>query len=346
MKRLVLLPVAAALAAVALVLASSASAAAPANTAAPSVGGAAVQGATLTASDGGWSNNPTSFAYQWQRCHDDGTSCGNITGATSKTYTLAAADVGHTARVVVTATNQDGKASATSDATDVVDSSNGPRNDVKPTLGNGSKAGDTITVGNGLWTPTPTSFSRQWQRCDAAGANCKDIAGATGQSYNIASSDVGSRLRALVTAHASGGQQATVATATSPVIASNTTTTTQTTTSVVTTTNTVTTTTPAPEAPTVKIVSLTHTRTSVNARIRVCSQISGTVRLTERDLKTRQLPYTRHFSVYVNGCTTVSKSWALLARYRSNGRLVVTLRATDSRGLLSQLASSSTLVRR
>jgi hypothetical protein len=40
----------------------------------------------------------------------------------------------------------------------------------------------------------PDSF--QWERCDAAGANCVDIAGATAASYLIVPADVGATLRA------------------------------------------------------------------------------------------------------------------------------------------------------
>src|SRR5258708_2390453 len=98
------------------------SAAAPQNTALPQISGTAKEGETLTASNGTWSNTPTSYAYQWRRCASDGTACGDITGATKQTYTVATADIGHTLRVVVTASNADGKASATSDATDVVGS--------------------------------------------------------------------------------------------------------------------------------------------------------------------------------------------------------------------------------
>src|SRR5258708_24962143 len=93
------------------------SAATPQNSALPQISGTAKEGETLTASNGTWSNTPTSYAYQWRRCASDGTTCGDITGATKQTYTVATADIGHTLRVVVTASNADGKASATSDAT-------------------------------------------------------------------------------------------------------------------------------------------------------------------------------------------------------------------------------------
>src|SRR5690349_7729048 len=104
-----LLLLSAALAVIGLVIASVASAAVPQNTTAPSISGTAKEGSTLTASDGAWSNSPTSFTYQWQRCASDGSGCGDITSATSKTYTLVTGDVGHTVRVVVTAVNADGK---------------------------------------------------------------------------------------------------------------------------------------------------------------------------------------------------------------------------------------------
>ena len=58
----------------------------PSNTAAPAVSGTAEQGQTLSASNGSWSNSPTSYAYQWQWCSS---SCSNISGATGSTYAVA-----------------------------------------------------------------------------------------------------------------------------------------------------------------------------------------------------------------------------------------------------------------
>lgn len=323
--------VTAALVAIGLVFAAVASAAAPQNTAPPTISGTARVGDVLTASDGTWSNSPTSFTYQWQRCASDGTTCGDITGAVSKTYTPVAGDVGHTVRVAVTAVNADGKATADSATTDVVASKNGPTNTVKPSVSGSAVVGDTMTVSNGTWTPTPTSFSRQWQRCASDGTGCLNISGATGQTYGVRSADVGHRLRALVTAH-NGSEQATAASSASAVVTQTTVTTTQTTTTVVTT--------PAPKVPTVKILSLRHVGTKIYARFRVCSQEPGKVAITERDQKARALPYTRHLSVQVGVCGTFAKHWLLLPRYRSPGRLLVTMRAS-SHGLLSRLASRS-----
>jgi hypothetical protein len=321
--------------AVGLALAGGASAAAPQNTSPPTTGGTAKEGSTLTASQGTWSNTPTSFTYQWQRCASDGTACGDITGATKSTYTLVAGDVGHTVRVAVTGTNADGKATADSEPSDVVASKNGPPNTVKPSVSGSAVVGDTLSVSNGSWTPTPTSFARQWQRCASDGTGCLNIAGATGQTYGVRSADVGHRLRALVTAHTATDQATAVSTA-SAVVTQTTVTTTQTTTSVVTT--------PAPRVPTVKFVSLRRIGTHVYARFRVCSRKPGTVRITERDQKARALPYTRHFSVRVVSCGSFSKHWLLLPRYRHPGRLLVTLRAS-SNGQLSRLASRSIVIR-
>src|SRR3981081_3215589 len=142
------------------VLAAAASAATPVNTAAPTIGGTPKEGSTLTASDGTWSNSPTSFSYQWQRCASDGTGCGDIPGGTNKTYTPVSGDVGHALRVVVTAANTDGKASATSAPTEVIGSKSGPTNSVKPAVSGSAVVGGTLTVSNGSWTPAPTSYTR------------------------------------------------------------------------------------------------------------------------------------------------------------------------------------------
>src|SRR5579871_2232544 len=109
-------------------------AAVPANTAAPTITGTISEGNSLTASNGSWSNSPTSFAYQWRQCDASGNGCSDITGATKNTYTLTSADADHTLRVVVTASNSDGQSSATSAQTQVVSSKNGPVNTAKPTI--------------------------------------------------------------------------------------------------------------------------------------------------------------------------------------------------------------------
>lgn len=95
----------------------------PASTSAPVVSGTAQQGQTLSASVGTWSGGPTSYAYQWNRCNSAGAGCAAITGATAPTYTLmAAADIGATINVTVTASNSIGSGSATSATTGVVSS--------------------------------------------------------------------------------------------------------------------------------------------------------------------------------------------------------------------------------
>lgn len=73
--------------------------------------------------------------------------------------------------------------------------------------------GDPLSVGTGTWNGTPTiTFSYQWQDCDASGATCTPIAGATGPAYTVQPSDVGSTLDVTVTA-TNGGGSASVTTA-------------------------------------------------------------------------------------------------------------------------------------
>jgi poly(3-hydroxybutyrate) depolymerase len=102
---------------------------APVNTVLPSVSGSAEEGQTLTATTGSWSGSPSSYAYQWEDCDAFGEGCLSVAGATSSSYKLAASDVGHTMRVVVTATNAGGSTAASSTASATVPS---------PGVGNGT----------------------------------------------------------------------------------------------------------------------------------------------------------------------------------------------------------------
>ena len=80
----------------------------------PVVSGSTVEGSTLSTTNGTWTNNPTSYSYQWQRCFlymGVTPTCLNISGATSSTYVTQAADVGDEVQTLVTATNAGGSTS-------------------------------------------------------------------------------------------------------------------------------------------------------------------------------------------------------------------------------------------
>jgi hypothetical protein len=92
----------------------------PRNTARPTITGDPQVGESLTANDGTWTGSPTSFAYQWQRCDIDAIVCGDVPGATGKSYGVRAADVGFRVRVEVTARNASGAGTATSAPSGIV----------------------------------------------------------------------------------------------------------------------------------------------------------------------------------------------------------------------------------
>ncbi|MGA9762071.1 MAG: YCF48-related protein [Gaiellaceae bacterium] len=179
----------------------------PANTSLPTISGTTAQGQTLTASNGSWSQSPTSYARQWRRCDSSGANCSDLSGANSGSYLLASADVGHTLRVVVTASNSNGSASASSSQTAVVSGPPGrlPANTALPTITGTTTQGQTLTAHNGSWNESPISFSYQWQRCNSGGSGCSSIAGAASSEYVLTYDDAGHTLRVVVTASNSYG---------------------------------------------------------------------------------------------------------------------------------------------
>lgn len=91
----------------------------PTNSSSPTISGSAIVGGRLTAGPGGWTNGPT-FGYQWADCNSSGADCTAIAGANGPTYIVTSSDLGHTIRVLITATNSTGHASAVSAATNAV----------------------------------------------------------------------------------------------------------------------------------------------------------------------------------------------------------------------------------
>jgi hypothetical protein len=294
----------------------------PQNTSPPTISGTAREGQTLTANRGTWQNNPTSFAYQWRRCAADGTGCTNIAGATRRTYTLTAADVDNTIRVVVTASNADGQASAVSAPTKVVSSANAPKNTSPPTISGTPKVGEELAADPGTWTGGVQSFSYQWERCSAGGTACADVTGATGKAYGVRAADVGHTLRVAVTA-TNASDSATAVSAPTAVVTSGS---------------------PPPppprgnRAPRITLVSARFVGPILYVRVRICDDAPRNVTIIARDSSPRVASFTHRYATLTppNPCGVYGRHWKPAARFRTAVKYTVTLWARDKSGLTSR----------
>jgi hypothetical protein len=178
----------------------------PVNSKPPTITGTAQQGRMLTEVHGEWTNEPTSFAYQWLQCDSSGNNCKEIAGAAAQTYVPTSSDVGHTIRVAETASNAGGPGTAaTSAPTAAVASTPVPVNSSPPTITGTDQQGQTLTEHHGAWTNEPTSFAYQWLQCDGMGMSCLPISEAKGQTYVPTSSDVGNTIEVQETASNGAG---------------------------------------------------------------------------------------------------------------------------------------------
>ena len=117
----------------------------PSNGNPPSISGGAVVGGILTADPGTWTgDDPITYSYQWSD------------GGTDSTDTLSAADVGQYMTVTVTATNDAGSASVTTDGYGPVlplapaINANGA-----PTITGTAQQGDALSVSPGFVEQRP-----------------------------------------------------------------------------------------------------------------------------------------------------------------------------------------------
>lgn len=178
----------------------------PVNVSVPTISGTLRVGQTLTVLDGVWTGNPLpEFTRQWKR------GATNI-GTGGANYVLVSADAGQVISCVVTATNSEGNATATSAATAVITQT--PANTAIPTITGTAQVGATLTSANGTWTGSPTpTFTRQW-KADAA-----NIAGATAATYVLAETELGKVITVTITGTNTAGNASATSAATAAVIA-------------------------------------------------------------------------------------------------------------------------------
>ena len=87
---------------------------------------------------------------------------------------------------------------------------NPPTNDSSPTIDGTTQVGQLLAADVGIWSGLPSTYAYQWELCDAAGANCADINGATDMTYTPAPGDLGSTLRVKVAATNANGSSTPV----------------------------------------------------------------------------------------------------------------------------------------
>ena len=190
----------------------------------PTISGSAAPGQTLQVSSGSWSRPPSALTYQWQRCNTNGRLCTPIDGATASSYTVAAADSGHTLVAVVHATSGAAAQDAFSSATALVGAAAtaGPTNTVSPAVAGTIEQSSQLTGSLGTWSgASAIAYTYNWYRCDAAGAHCLSIHGATKATYTLGAKDVGQTLGFAVHATDSSGSATAYAALVGPVAAAN-----------------------------------------------------------------------------------------------------------------------------
>jgi hypothetical protein len=179
----------------------------PVSRSTPFVSGNAYTGQTLSCGTGSWLGaRPLSYAYQWKNAGS------NLSGETAKTYVLLVTDEGDNITCVVTATNGDGNASATSNTVVPSAAPTAPVNSVAPAVTGNAFTGQTLSCSTGTWSQSPTDYAYQWKR---AGSN---ISSATSSTYVVVLADVGASVKCTVTAvNAVGAGTPTDSNAVTPV---------------------------------------------------------------------------------------------------------------------------------
>ncbi len=88
-----------------------------------------------------------------------------------------------------------------------------------PSISGTAEQAQTLSLSRGDWTGDPSAYSERWLLCNASGSGCSPITGASGSTYAVPASAVGSTIRVQETAsNASGSGSPVVSSATAAVI--------------------------------------------------------------------------------------------------------------------------------
>jgi GH25 family lysozyme M1 (1,4-beta-N-acetylmuramidase) len=191
----------------------------------PTIVGQPEAGELLAAVPGTWEGGkPLTFTYQWRRCDAAGANCVAITTATHESYRPSTLDVGHSLKVLVTATSEAGSGTAVTVPTAAIAPAGTspaarPTNLKPPQITGAAQAGQMLTSSVGTWAGSPTKFTYRWRRCNASGASCLAIPHAVGPRRTLTPDDIGSTLSLVVTATGKGGSASVTAGPTGVVVA-------------------------------------------------------------------------------------------------------------------------------
>jgi hypothetical protein len=190
------------------------------STAQPQITGLPVEGKPLQVTTGAWSPVPTSLAYSWRRCNANGRVCAAIAGANASAYTVSGEDAGHALVALVQASFGTTTQAALSTASPIAIGGDvaGPSHSAQPAIRGVAEQGAQLTGSAGLWTGIGSlTYAYQWNRCNADGAHCSSIHGATKTTYRTVAADSGKTLGFTVRTTDSTGTAAAYSSLIGPV---------------------------------------------------------------------------------------------------------------------------------
>lgn len=165
----------------------------------PTISGAPVVGATLTASAGSWSPSPVTLAYRW---YVDGVAVSGTSGEKA-TFVVRSGDVGDTVTVRVTGSKSGfpsvTRESAATSAVTAPAAITGPI----PTISGLPAVGSTLTAVPGVWNPGSVTLAYRWY------LNGSAVSGADRSTYLVQSADKGKNVTVKVTGSQPGSSSVT-----------------------------------------------------------------------------------------------------------------------------------------